>query len=116
MCRSQIGTHEDLPLPVGPKIAFKPGLMIPLKKEMKMRLCSCHLLWNSSGMVEKMRHTYCKDVVVLSKNKMPLPNSAHLSNESECHCIADETLKSLLKLGHLGDAEALSLLLGQDHT
>lgn len=26
-------THEDLPLPVGPKIAFKPGLMIPLREK-----------------------------------------------------------------------------------
>ena len=29
-------THEDFPLPVGPRIAFKPGLIIPLQSQVKV--------------------------------------------------------------------------------
>lgn len=29
--RSQRETHEDFPLPVGPRMALRPGLIIPLQ-------------------------------------------------------------------------------------
>lgn len=29
-CHQQ-NTHEDFPLPVGPRMAFRPGLMMPLQ-------------------------------------------------------------------------------------
>lgn len=29
---SDIDTHDDLPLPDGPMMAFRPGIMIPLRE------------------------------------------------------------------------------------
>lgn len=29
--KNQSDTHEDFPLPVGPRIALRPGLIIPLR-------------------------------------------------------------------------------------
>ena len=52
-------TYEDFPLPVGPKIAFKPGRMIPLKKRERERdliRVNSLVLSNSSSALGHKRH------------------------------------------------------------
>lgn len=54
--RDQSGTHEDFPLPVGPRIALRPGLIIPLQDN-NTKLC----VTNITGTNSSKEHTEVED-------------------------------------------------------
>lgn len=93
--RAKRSTHEDLPLPVGPRIAFKPGFIMPLeegKSYFQMGDCShvahsrgkvwTKCCWKENFKIIKAFLNLKSESIFLSRPKLPVRTELELCIKS----------------------------------